>query len=110
MEFVNSNGVSARILQKYKNSEYFAICSDGDHTKGHKSLAELVKELIKAGFKSNEKPKEGYISIETVMKEWDNKPMSVEYPGGADAMLQDNGYTLDDAIEFALNGCTFFLE
>lgn len=109
MAFINENDVTAVIKQKYKTKEYVALCSDGSFTKNG-SLSELVKKLIDKGFRWSETPRKGYISIIDVIRSWDQKPMCVEYPSGADAMLQDNGYTLDDAIEFALNGCTFFYD
>lgn len=108
MQFVNPNGVTATIKQRYGSKEYVAYCSDGDFTKGTKSLADLAKELISAGFHSTPTPKENYLSIEDVISLWDSTPLCVEYSDGSDAMLQDNGYTLDDAVGFALNGCQFF--
>ncbi len=86
------------------------MLSDGKCMSRYISLTELAKALIRAGFKSDTENKEGYISIEEAIKEWDNKPLCVEYKDGADAMLQDNRYTLDDAIGFALDGCTFFYD
>lgn len=109
MRFVDSNDVFATIKQRYKRKDFVALLSNGSYINGP-TLSDLSKKLIEKGFGWDETPKEDYITIIDVIRNWENVPMCVEYPNGADAMLQDNGYTLDDAIEFALNGCSFFYD
>lgn len=49
-------------------------------------------------------------SFEDVVIHWEDRAICVEFEDGSDALLQDNGYTLKDAAEFAKQGCKFFYD
>ena len=51
-----------------------------------------------------------YCCLEAVIRDWDKRAICVEFSDGSDALLQENGYTLEDCIQFVKEGCQFFYD
>lgn len=50
------------------------------------------------------------IPIEEVVRNFNERAIYVIFGDGSDALLQDNGYTIEDAKKFAKEGCTFYYD
>ena len=51
-----------------------------------------------------------YCNINEVLRDWNIRNICVEFPDGSDALLQENGYTKEDALKFAGQGASFFYD